>query len=364
MGAFTVIRYLPVGSRVRAIASVLLLVAPAGACDSGEREPDGISDHVELYVEDDVEVCAGQLDAYERFIERAFNLWVGATPDDFIARVHVTQDTPCTIRNSCATPGNVWLGQQPEQFHELAHVVVAAVDGRSNAALTEGAAEALGPRSLIWQVVDLGPEVLGRDIAGLDTEAYSTMGVTTRFLIERYGIEAFRAYYRMLGEHDDPLQSEIEQKFELAFGDTVPDVWPILQSEQRCTFELWYCDAAPRQALPVEIDDLDCGDPGVMGYVAPRFEPSAPQPTVEPFSPQRVVQFRLETDQRLELEIGNADVHMIRCGACADRPQWMDFGTDEASPGPAEIDMEAGTYAAVVRQYGNGPLRFSVTRAE
>ena len=131
-----------VPAATRAHAATLILVL-AVACGEDEREPDEVSEHVELYLDDDVQVCAGQLDAYDRFIERAFDVWAGGLPEDFVARVHVTQEVPCTISDTCATPGNAWLQQQVGQFHELSHVIVGNRDGWSNPALTEGAAEAL-----------------------------------------------------------------------------------------------------------------------------------------------------------------------------------------------------------------------------
>lgn len=339
----------------------LVLGTLAPACSEPERPPDAESQHVELYLDDGAEVCAGQLDAYDRFIERAFRVWTGEPPGDFTAAVHVVHEAPCGFGRSCAANGHAWLVQQSGDFHELAHLVVEAADGWSNVALSEGAAEALGPRGQYFQHVEGGPDVLARSRQSFGGADYMTMAVATRFFVEQYGIDAFRGYYRNLGELGEPAQGEVEQEYELAFGEPLEPAWSVLQDEQRCTYELWYCDEESIQPLPVEIDGLDCDDPQVAGYVAPNFDPLVPEPTLAPFAPQRVVQFEVEDDQRLQFHVEHMSVDLIRCGTCAERPPWLYFSNDDGSSTPIELEMQAGVYSLVLRQHGEGAARFTVS---
>src|SRR5262245_39741670 len=133
-------------SRPHARAATLGIALGAVACGRAP-EPDERSEYLDLYLDDGIEVCRGQLDAYDNFIERIFDFWTGDDPGEFHGTVYVLTEAPpeCGENLGCTVNDTAWLSRGLGEYHELAHLMHLAVDGGSSAVLQEGTAEALGP---------------------------------------------------------------------------------------------------------------------------------------------------------------------------------------------------------------------------
>lgn len=317
--------------RSLAYASIVSLAT----CQARSVDPDAQSAYVDLYLEDDIEICAGQLAQYDRFIEQAFALWAGESPADFRVAVHV-RNRPCSdAAFSCAKPGKVWLGYHAGQYHELAHAITFATDGSSVALLGEGAAEALGPT---WPDIDEPPGLTNVSMeevfsAAPDGLEYSIGSKLTRFLLEQYGSESTRSYYRAMDAYDMPTMSEFSTEFESTFDDPLADAWLDFSSERRCPYDLSYCDdTAPAITLPYDAPNFSCDDSEVQS-----FEVTDSPPEIR-FAPVRII--RIDNAEPLSVVVtyGGVSVHTGRCGDCSEQGE-SEFRINDGSV-TAEWPME------------------------
>ena len=195
------------------LARIVLPTELLLSCTAPEPEPDVAGEYVDLFLDEDVRVCAGQVEAYDAFIETAFAIWTGSLPDqDFRVHVHATTGSPCgeidgIERANCAQPGIATITRYHEAYHEFAHTVVWHVDGIGPTTLSEGAAEALAPA--YPRKVDT--EYLGG--VSLSTlfsvnpggfDEYYAGGAFVKFLIDTYGAKATRDYYRRMRDYPSP----------------------------------------------------------------------------------------------------------------------------------------------------------------
>ena len=227
----------------------LVTWACAAVACGGPDAPDAQRRFVDLYLDDGIEVCGGQLASYDRFIERAFAL-LGEDPEGFPVRLEVKTavSESCHPYDACATPGVARVAAQVAAYHEIAHTIDFATDGFSAPPLQEGFASALGstpfavsPGGLrnLQQPADLFPEQL-------DAYDYTPLAVFTRFVIERYGIAAFREYKRAIGRITDPHYDDFASEFKAAFSESIDEAWPDFMSAPLCAYQFSYCGRGSR----------------------------------------------------------------------------------------------------------------------
>jgi hypothetical protein len=189
----------------------LILLLGTASCrqqDSVSEEvdvPDAQSVHVHLYLDDGLSVCGGQLEAYDRFIEAAFDVWTGEPPGEFRADVHVLTEPICWGGRSCAAQGAAWLHGQLSDYHELSHLIHQATDGLSAESVDEGLAEALGAFApLAFDMSEVTRELMFKHRPEFSTLDNFHLAVVARFLMERYGRDAYREYFRALSRRPSP----------------------------------------------------------------------------------------------------------------------------------------------------------------
>ncbi len=163
-----------------------------------------------------------------------------------------------------------WAGAEQSVLHELAHVVTISEDGVSARSLSEGIAAALDPidPAGMWGIGSGPPE----DFAFLERSAfedrhYQPAAQLARFLIQRYGIEAYRRAY--IEARADDTADEIEAAFVRAFGDDIYDAFDAYEVGPQCGLRAWECEPAlhPTLDLPIELQSVeDCTeDPDWVG---------------------------------------------------------------------------------------------------
>ncbi len=374
---------------LRRLADALLgtLLAVAAACtDAGDIPPDMTSEHLDVWLDEGIEACAGQLPAYDRFADRFLSVWGDASPAEFRAELHVVTEERlhseqlCSEDSrACARSGTVWTSDAYAIHHELVHVMT----GLGSAPwASEGVAVAFGNG---WVTIpDLDEfDIFASASTALGWQGYLHAGTFTRYLIEEHGADAMRRYHDA-ARKGDPA-SELESEFALAFGMPLDDALQGYapadfggEPQPRCTFQLSTCDDADPVDLPFLIEgSLDCQSPNVRGFLGPDPGTSA----FPPFAPQRVVKVDLQPDPGavddggpyppdryvwISIDVRDATVEMIRCGTCDE--QFGDFPYD----GPTNIEEElysefplaVGSYTFVVSPLSGGPMLFELRRIE
>jgi hypothetical protein len=353
----------------RMLAMAVALGVSGCADGDSPPTPDARGHYLDVHLDEGIEICAGEVAAYDDFLRGAFGLWGEQVPEDFRVSVYAKRDSGCSIGTSCAPEGEVRLGTQASAYHELGHAVHQALDGRSVTSLEEGVATALGPlQPFVLQRSTLADASVDFLFATDRMDADSGLGaVLTRYLIEQYGVDSFRGFFRALGGAAPPSATEIEQQFEIAFGEPLDDVWGVVTSEDRCGYDLWYCEPWAPQALPVEIDGIDCDAPTTRGFEALDYvRPSAP------YRPQALVHVEVDEPRTLVVtggDIAHAVFQFARCGECmpppAPTPVYEDLADCQeqvCNPVAFEYAVEPGRYVFIFEQFPNEPaVRVSIT---
>lgn len=174
---------------------------PVRRCPAEPDPPDEQSEYVDLYLDDGIEVCAGQLAAYDRYVEQVFERWAGEEPPpDFRMRLNALADAEDVLEicgstsAGCAGHGEAWVssGSNWYPYHELTHLIIDQLDGRSAPALEEGIAD--GFSSPTGGHVPFGANMDFLFATSADDFVYSTASLFFRFVSERHGMPAFREY--------------------------------------------------------------------------------------------------------------------------------------------------------------------------
>lgn len=336
------------------------LTLSLAGCHPANPEPDEQSTYVDLYLEDEIEVCAGQLAEYDRFIEQVFESWTGGGPADFRVAVHVRNRDCSDNVFSCAKESDVWLGYYQGQYHELTHAITKSTDGASVELLQEGTAEAFGPGlpdvAEPSRLVDILPERLFSSMpGGLE---YDTGGKFVRFLLDGHGSESVRAYYRAMSDVEAPSQLEFADAFESIFDEALDDAWADFVSERRCAFDYWYCNDERLVELPYEMDGLDCDDPDAQSFVVLETAPEIR------FAPVRIVEIASATPASVVVTYGGVSIHTGRCGDC-----WEQSASEmriNDTPGLAEwpLDLAPGRNVFIIQSLIGRSPTFSIRESE
>jgi hypothetical protein len=349
-------------SSVAPLGAALSFLLPA--CQLDAPVPDEQSTYVDLYLHDGIEICEGQLDAYDRFVERIFPFYSGEPAAGFRVDVHVLAEPDCPGQ-SCVKDDAVWLGNDFAQYHEIVHIMQGRLDGRSMASLEEGTAEALGPALPLSYSVsnldDLEPDFLFAT-SGADVD-YPHGAVFTRFAIERWGVERFRELFRALREIDGAGEDDYRREFEATFGEALDDVWPLFVSEPRCAYGFPFCDQSQPIELPFELDGIDCTEPGTLGYDASVLDLS---PIEVPYRPATILRLDNAEPRILTFELEYVSVYLGGCGDCSLQPPALVFSSsDDPDFPPVRLDLELqpGPMVLFVRSRPGGTPHMRITDA-
>lgn len=277
---------LAVGSAIRVLgagivrtALVLGVAAGTGACDSelprfGSLQYRG--DDFEVWASDGLTACGGTHTYTEAWLH-GFRERLGphAPPQYHVFNWVDDEDlreAPCTTLGACASAAeNVIYSNRVPHEHEIVHVELDTQDAPP--VLSEGAAEAFGtdqsPIELTHDVV----EQLLAEIGTIPHARYPAAGRFTRFLIDRYGLDAWMEIVRASPEHEG--QSGIERAFVEVLGEPVTDVLAAFEASPACSTAQWRyydyeCSAYP---LTEWVDehrweatvDVACDDPDAIG---------------------------------------------------------------------------------------------------
>ena len=348
------------------VHAAVWLAFMAGACMLHEPTPDDESEFVDLYLEDGIEICGGQLDAYDRFVERIYEFYTGAGPGDFRVAVHAAADPDCDEGRSCALNGTVWLRQDFAQYHEITHIMQGQVDGGSIPSLKEGTAESLGPMAPIsygvdW-LADVEPDFLFAS-TGADVD-YPRAAAFTRFVIDRWGIDSYRTFFRAMGELDTADEDDYRREFEAVFGQPLDDAWPVFLSEPRCAYDFPFCEQRNPIELPFELNGVDCSEAETLGYDATALDLPSNQ---VPYLPATILHLDNAAPRTVTLELEYVTIYLGGCGDCASQEPALLLGSSDNPDFPPirfDLDLQAGTTVFFVRSQAGGTSRVSISAAD
>lgn len=112
-------------------------------------------EYIEVEVDRRLEICAGQLAEYDRFLEASARILDEPIPGGATPTLHVLVDQsapdaaiPREGRTGVARESHAWAYQQRPLLHELTHAFSWTLRGPTVPALEEGIAEALGNSTL------------------------------------------------------------------------------------------------------------------------------------------------------------------------------------------------------------------------
>lgn len=338
---------------------VVVISTAVAACMPPEaNEPHARGAFVDVYLDEGLELCGGQLDSYDDFLLRIFESYAGTQPGDFRASVHAVrsvENTPCGDYLSCADHGIAWITQDLGQYHELVHLMQGYLDGRSIPSLEEGTAEAFGPLAeLAYAVEQLGTfdaEFLFAE--ELTATQYGRAAVFSRFLLERAGSARYRDFFRAMKDARETGEEVFREEFLDAFDEDFGTVWGEFVAAPRCAYDYWFCgQPAPVRELPLEVSGVDCEDPDTLGFSDPRAEK-----TRGAFRAEKVIRFNLGQDGPVTFELAHSDAYLGRCGTCTNQvPVTLlaSFDTPGMPPLPFDVDLPAGEYVLILRDGGAG----------
>ncbi len=344
------------GRVVGQAGTISLFVVSCGPTPEG---PDARSEYFDVYIDDGIEMCAGQLDSYDLFVESGFEVWAGEPPNDFHGDLHILTESPCPDEFSCANDGKGFIVAQFGQYHELAHVMHQQVDGNSTVSIIEGLAEALEGGGLVYtpsELADIDIDVLFRDRESITGYDYGYLGVFTRYLLDTHGSVAYREFFRRMDEFASTDGEAFGVEFAATFDESLETSWENFVAEQRCGYDFWYCENAGEPIeLPYEMGGIDCSADVTLGYDASSLD----LPT-NPYGPTRVFHVTSETPRRLKLVLEEGSVSIGQCGDCNQQHWFLGGSAPVDDPIETEFDVAAGTEVFIVTAIPGGDTRFSL----
>lgn len=247
-----------------------------------EREPElgsfvARGEHVEVWASDGIEVCGGNVEHMDRFVE-AFRDFVGPRPEAEFHRYYVLDGddweeldrcrdgaTGCVVRHR-----TVYARMIPST-HELVHAELGA---GGHTLLEEGIAEVFG--NVDPDRMPLGYEILDALEHGnndLPFEAYQRAAHFTRFLLDQHGIDAFLKLRDATSLGDDA--DRLDEAFDEALGISLDEALADYAEFPELCFNAGYRPPMVECAAPsspwqdattfTETVDLSCGSPDVLG---------------------------------------------------------------------------------------------------
>jgi len=212
----------------------LLLCATAGCGDEASQPLRLESEHFRYYADEDLPVCRTLLDRMEEHYA-AVTPWLGVTLGrgekiDYhrFGDADSLGETGCeyddgTVPAGCADGLRI-VTTRPLETHELVHAY-ASLLGRAPSLLEEGLATMLGGIGAAGPVVDASFPIESffesERFQALEpepkAEAYGPAAGFSRFLVDRYGREAYLDFYASLAH--SASAAEIETAFESSFAE-------------------------------------------------------------------------------------------------------------------------------------------------
>ncbi|MGH1340379.1 MAG: hypothetical protein ACRBN8_02415 [Nannocystales bacterium] len=300
--------------------AVALGLAASVACGEAEVEREVSGEWLDVVLPSDVEICAGTLPGYDRFVESVADRWdfelagwrgqmevVSPGEQPWASLGCSTQST------GCASPSSreAWIRQTSSGEHELVHLIA---DIDAPPFFSEGVATYWGSRPFSkWTIPPELVEPLlesqtSTELLEVWNLGYNAAGGFTGRLIEEYGVERYRSFYEDLPR--DASVAEIGVVFEDVFGEPLQPQLETLSTEPMCNHPIWACEHGISTVLPIVQDGpLDCDGPDVQGFDSDVLELHAPK---------QVLHFTLEEETDVEFSLKNVDVVMMRCGECSE----------------------------------------------
>jgi hypothetical protein len=346
----------PRASRCGALVCAIL----TGGCGDENSGPSDTSYVDFSFVNQDRSLCVGTGPHLDRYIERLFEFFDRAVPEDLRLPVHVLdlvdalmacggELTACyeRVKNEViiekidSPAGRVSAVLR----HELTHAVIDKVWGPSVPFFAEGLAEMFSStpyRGLGSRPPTAVPvaEMLDKPANELD---YDAAALFTRFLIDTRGRERFGRLFRGARGRS---RAGIESLAEDIYGETFAALEAeFLDGSPRCLVDLDLCDA--RAAVRVgeryeEVIPVSCQDPEVYGSEGEGFEGEERrlgfQRTLEIVERGTYrVDVSKETIPYVTQPVSD-DLHrLVRCGGCDEQREYRYIAD-------AEVTLEAGLY--------------------
>lgn len=324
------------------------------ACVDPDTRPVVAGRWVEVESDPEIEICGGQLELYDQFVDQAPAVFGMALPDDFAVRLHAfteesRDETPAagTDHGGRATNSGTeaWVFYGLVDLHELGHAVAIQTLGRSLVSLDEGLAEGLSANR--WSPIVGSPTIPLGDLLPREREALRNTGVSeagkfVRYVVDGYGPGAFRELFHDLAGKTDAV--EIRTTTEAVLGDPFAEIATDYETNGRCAYQVPFCsDLFPPQPLPLEIDGpIDCEGTTTLGY-------RGPDP--EHWLPYQVLAFSIEQPTALQYAVRGGTFHLRRCGDCDEQ---QDIAPATAGPDETEsnegsaFEFPAGRYFVIV----------------
>jgi hypothetical protein len=254
----------------------LLALAPALACQDPDmlQSPYYDGDHLEVWASDGLEACNGTFPYMEDWLS-AFRERVGRSdsavrhtfywlsPEEFEA-------SPCVNAVACASGrADVIYSSFVPAEHELVHT---ELEGRPPSLLSEGAAEVFGCTDH-YDLVNLPSIESLADERQILRPDYQTAGRFSRFLIDRFGIDAYLDLYTALDgiEGRAGLAAGVAEILDADLSSLATE----LEQQRACKLEAWRFYDVECSMLPLEpwqdsdhwraTVDLACDAPDVVG---------------------------------------------------------------------------------------------------
>ena len=345
-------------------ARPLALLCLFSACAPAEEEPRAwFGERIVLESRVGVEVCGGEVDFLDRYLEKIYGVWTGSPPaDDFFVELDLRESESEGERGGSARTGqdSAWVSRQYAVFHELAHLAVGWEDGRSAPLFTEGAAEMLGPayRGNLFGRQAHEPELFlyapdDEFVAGY----YAPSAQLMRHWEREFGMEAVRSAYRSAPL--DANREEMDATFEAAFGPSYEASIEAFVDAEKCPLQAWECDpgVVGAAALPIEVSSNGgCSDSDLLGYQKAGSEAWSPTwfGLVE-FETDGIVRIELQENVVVTLETCSVEC-MVAIGSGYPL-------NSESSPAVVEGPWVAGRYFVTARPNDpSKPFSFAIRR--
>lgn len=346
-------------SPARSLAFLCLLSACAPA---EEKSQTWFGTRVVLESQAGVEVCGGEVEFLDRYLEKIYGVWTGAPPsDDFLVELDLRQESGAEHSGAAWTgQDSAWVSRQYAVFHELAHIVVGWEDGRSAPFFTEGAAEMLGPtnRGNLFGQQGHDPELF---LYATDDEFeagyYAPSAQLMRHWERDFGMAAVRSAYRSA-----PLDANREQMdaaLEAALGPSYEASIEAFMDAEKCPLQAWECDPGVVGAvtLPIEVSSNGgCLDSDLLGYQKAGSEAWSP-------TWLGLVEFDTDVLLRIELQenvVVTLEACSVECIAASGSGHPL---SSESSPAVVEGPWAAGRYFVTARPNDpEEPFSFAIRR--
>ncbi len=282
-------------------------------------------------VRPEIELCEGTVDHLNTFVEQTFEFLGAPIPPRFYVPIIVGDEAICSGGSACYSPssksiylkGISHLGLRSLSIlrHELIHAIAHQLWGSSIPFFSEGLADAFGRIDLTGSFND---DTIAESLDKPANELNYYLAATfTRFLLDTYGVDAYRQIYqRSNGRNNAEIRKILEDVTGLSFLDLLAD----FMAEPTCQYQLDVCDAALATPVTSGISwtrAARCADPASYGGTT--------YSGFTLFGQHEVVEIQTAGRYRVFIEFSAPLVGMDylfsggmlhRCGDCSEQQSW------------------------------------------